>query len=207
MNFPYLTGEVGKLGISKIKHRIVVVNNALVYDTFTGIDGALLTAHAPDIAPGGAVWVNYISPPGPTIQTNKLLSLIGGSVDAINSGAANAIISVTQDYNTNVNTTNGIVARLSDANHYWLLRHYNGELQIIENNAGFVLRASTPYVTGNITETLIATVNGNSMTLLIGATSVTYSSLLFNANTRHGIRAGSFAGIPITSDNFTIAAL
>lgn len=62
MNFPYLTGEVGKLGIARIGKRIVSFSNAVVYDTFTGADGTPLTAHtiAPVNVPGTA-WSNIIS--------------------------------------------------------------------------------------------------------------------------------------------------
>lgn len=204
--FSYLTGEVGKLGIARIKRRIVVGNNALVYDTFSDADGTLLTAHIPDICPAGAAWLSagsaFISGNKLTQSHNSVL------IVAIDSGVSSGVITVSMDYVNLSSLDGGIIARYIDSTHFWLLRYYLNNLQIYENNNNvYTLRASAIFSSPNGTELLTATLNGNNLTITMLGISVSYSSSLFNIATNHGLRMVSNITTSLTSDNFTVTPL
>ena len=193
----------GPLGASPVS-----LTNALVYDTFSGVDGVNLTAHAPDIDTVGGGWLAYIG-------TIALLSNKAAPANAmfrhtygINAGVADCIISSDLTYDSAADRAAAIVTRLSNANNLWVMTLYVNNIYLMDKNAGvFTTRAivAKPMVNGT-TYTCTLTVNGTSIVGNVGGTAISFVSAFNQAATRHGLELVTLGGTRgnLRADNFTV---
>jgi len=117
----------------------------LVLDTFTGGDGTLLSAHAPNINRTGHVWT-ITGAPAPTLLSGRAAVATGtGHLQATIDGGV-ADVQMSTDYRAGTGPGLGALAfRLTDANNFFLLETYTGSLQLYRRQAGtFTLLASAP---------------------------------------------------------------
>lgn len=172
---------------------------ALFYDTFTGADGTLLTAHTPNVDALGGGWVRY-GDGSINIVGNRANILTPVGIYAFNVGIANVT------YRGICSATGSgafrFIARLSNVSNYWQIgASPTGQFpSIVEVNAGVAtLRAqgSGNAMTPPFSFQLIASGNTLSASFFNGiiTNSVSYSSATFNNTaTRFGIR-GDEAGV------------
>ena len=115
----------------------------IVFDTFTDVDGTLLTAHVPEKDALGLGWQPY--PTSYTIQGNKAASPIqaGRQYNAIDAGQADLTMECDVTF-PNPAKTVGLIGRLQSAQVCWFyVIHSSLAAQIFKDNAGFTMIASS----------------------------------------------------------------
>lgn len=215
MNFSYLTGEVGKLGIVKIKRRIVSFNNIAIYDPFIGANGTNINGRTPPIAPVGASWsiplgaaatqnnrAYFTNPPGAGTHAN------------IDSGIAN--VSVSGIFNLGGNIVGiGPVARWQDTSHFWIAYFRRAlvgqrDIRLIEVNGSSVIRGaySDDSLSAIIDYTIELRASGTALSVLLNGAQIIapYTSSYLQSVTRHGIYADT-NNAGQTADDFTVTPL
>jgi len=184
----------------------------LIYDTFTDTNGTALTAHTPDIVPGGSSYAMHNG--ALEIQSNKL-QLPSGTNTAyanINSGASDVTVSV--DYVSGQIATNDLCyqfGRYTDATHYWYTTFGKSAgvayWTLRERNGGVSVRATgSPSFADNTLYVVQTVFSGTSITSYVDAASISYSSS-FNQNATYvGPGAGNLGAITNnnTQDEFTV---
>jgi hypothetical protein len=158
----------------------------LLQDTFTGTDGTNLASHLMDV---GAGWT------------------LSGTWNLAWADCGQANSTLTVDVVPQTASFPAILVRLTDANNFWLAQvdSATNALDLYSCVAGtFTQVASTAFaITPGATYTMTAVVSGSTLTLTVGATSVTYSSMSTNLTaTRCGLRNGWGSGSVSTYDNF-----
>jgi len=149
-----------------------------VYDTFTG--SGVLTAHTPE--KGGPWTVNMA---GTFTLSGGKLTINGGTLSeprAYITGSANGIISMVSEYAAGL-----LVLKLYfnylDANNFWyieanpVLGGAGGTFSLKEVTAGVETnRGSGVYPAATTGATWTITINGNTVTANVGATTINYTS-------------------------------
>jgi hypothetical protein len=121
------------------------------------------------------------------------------SVHHLNSGISDAIIYSDVPAGT---VYSGLTFRVSDSSNYWILSLLTTALQIVEVTGGVTVRASTAG-TFSGTYTMQLTLNGTSISGLVGSTSVNYTSSVRQTVTNHGLWIQALTN----QDNFKITTL
>lgn len=164
----------------------------VVSDSFAGVNGTNVTAHAPEIAPVGSAWVGNSSY---TLQSNTAQHTVAGENFAalvIEAGKADGVVSV--DYNTGAanKILTGMAFRYTASRVHWWLMNRNdlGGWGLYEDNNSWTQRAFvTATIAPSTTYALSATLNGASITATVdGGNTLSYGSATFNQTaTKHGI--------------------
>jgi hypothetical protein len=180
---PQVNGGLGRLGVGG---RVAGVSNVLFFDTFTGANGTLITARAPDIDVVGSGWVGEAGTI--TIQSNRAQGAPGLSRYYANVGNADTTISM--DIVSDTGGGGGFFIRYQNATNHWICRLIasTGRIQIFDLFAGtLTLRAETAVV---IAYPAILTVITSAATITItyNSLSASYSSTFLQTETRHGLR-------------------
>lgn len=188
----------------------------LIEDAFTDVDTTALTTHtvAPTNVPGGA-WLAGVG----TFQivSNKATVNSNANNDMSWKESSDADVTVTclvTAYNTGGVVSNpGLLVRVSDATHLWLVDiSSNGPSGTMYENAGagYVSRATgTPTgLASGVEATLKIVVSVTTITAFLNDTQfMTYASASSNQTaTKHGIRLGK-SGVPPGDskwDSFTV---
>lgn len=183
----------------------------LFYDSFTGADGMLLTAHTPEIDRVGGGWVN----------DNGAAQLLSNQAKATTSGriycetgendVALALDGMIVSTDNNDAISLGLLARFQDGTHCWVgyFSLDSDSIRLFERNGGQTLRASAAKTFNANTEyPLSLTVNGTNLTLASGVTSVSYISTAMQTQTKHGIVVETPTGAKYTLfNNFQVEAV
>lgn len=164
------------------------VVTTLFYDTFTGSDGTLLTAHTPDIDTVGGGWV---ATTGATeIQSNRAVaktydaSIIRVSADV---GKSNHTLTGTCKIIGGPGTKLlGFMTRFQDASNSWYAyMDINGTRIQIAENATIRATTAVSIASADINTTCITT--ASDITFIHPSATVTYSSTNGNTRTKAGI--------------------
>jgi hypothetical protein len=177
----------------------------LLLDTFTGTNGALISAHTMNVGPG---WTRLQgSDAFQTIESNKA-QCINDNPGTIVADAGEADITLTMTVQYVSTGAVGAVFRATDATHYWLLDVGESGAILYENNAGFVVKASnaTAYA-ADTPHIIVITTDADAISATIdGGIPLVFGGATFNqAETKHGIR---FGGVALTRlvDTFQVDA-
>lgn len=193
----------------------------LFYDTFTGADGTLLTAHTPDVDVVGGGWGNYVYS-APLSDTHRIVSgksvasnIVKLPLSAADVGTAN--VTIIADINTGYAASESIVVgRLTDGSNQWLfdLDNNGNKLVIYERTAGTAVQRASSSVTVADSEdwTMTVTMNGTALSVTavsgIKTATASYTSSSFSTNTKHGIASYTATSLPLmTFDEFKVAAI
>ncbi len=170
--------------------------STLLNDTFTDVDGTLLTAHTMNTGPG---WVNGNGTF--KIVSNKATPNSNANDDMITSDAGNADVTLAMTvtaFGTAGNQRNpGIVLRYTDTTHLWLVDISPGttnNIVLYENTgSGYTSRATgsavivsgtgTGVIVGCVGSVINVQISGNSIFTYIAASSN-------NTATKYGLRLG-----------------
>jgi hypothetical protein len=176
----------------------------LLRDTFTGTNGSMLNAHAPDV--GSGPWVHQSGTFD--LQNNRANHASnGGTGDAratLDAGRADVRAELT--VNLAATASAGILARFVDNQNFWMLilNLGTGDLQLWETTAGTsTLRASSAFSGSISTDYQLRLVcQGNQFTGTVnGGNTVAYSSANHNSATKFGLRS---IGIGNDFDDFAV---
>lgn len=193
MKFPYLTGEVGNIGISKIKNR--VVGGPIVYDTFTDADGATLLTHviSPVNLTGNTYFFRSFSAfnPGNFVITSNTVHVTTTYQYATIDCGTPSVRLVLDFVAGSYNITFVLRASKTQDRYFFVQRDGNSNTwNFYEVNPGFVIRASGVYaVVNGTTYTAQFIASGDSYTFLINDTQVlNYAGVSsLSANVLHGM--------------------
>jgi hypothetical protein len=181
----------------------------LVQDTFTGMPGALLPAHAPDVNLTGASWTVTGGSPVPTLSSGMVAIGSGtGHLQAtIDTGVANIAMGV--DYHVGMGPGMGALAfRLTDVNNHLLLLTWENRLQLYRRQAGFyTLLANQPLasVSAGSTHRLEARATGSTIEGWWDGVRVLQVSEPFQQTaTRHGLDWNTSYDRTTTYDDFEL---
>jgi hypothetical protein len=177
---------------------------SLVRDLFTGADGTELASHTPDVAPVGASWVQ-LKGNAFRILSNACASNATRADDdaaAIDAGAADCVI--TCDCQKSGGGAACLIARATDATHWWSFLMFSGSAYIQEKNTTYVNRASKNVgLAATATYPIEITLAGNVLTMGINNDSLSYTSAYNNTATKHGLRLA--ATVDNRWDNYEVA--
>lgn len=168
----------------------------LLEDFFQDDDGTNLTAHTMNTGSGWTL--GTISSQG----TARCVISANQADFTTSDGAAwawaetnNSDVTIIGDFLTTDNFpagSNGLVGRVTDANNLWIAELVTPEtnlLRITEVNGGTAtVRATTAFT--SVTNTfyrMVFAMSGTTLTAYVNGTTVTYTSSLFQTNTKHGI--------------------
>jgi hypothetical protein len=118
----------------------------LVTDTFTGANGTLLTAHAPDLNVMGTTWFVTGGTPAPTLMNGLVgVGAGGGHVQAtILTGAPDIRMGVDYRVGNGAQQLAGLVFRFTDTNNHLLLLFYENALHFYRRQGhAYILLASS----------------------------------------------------------------
>lgn len=181
----------------------------LLFDTFTDPNGTTLTAHTMDIGPGWAVTAGTDA--NVTIQANR--AFCGSAtveVRTADAGAADVTITGTLNVaGTSASILAALVGRCTDGNNFWQLALYNDGFYLFEVNAGVVTQRGfvAKVWTANTDYAFSWTMVGNDHTCTVdGGSTITFSSAVHAAATRHGIRLISDSILAQRLDTFLVYA-
>lgn len=175
-----------------------------IFDQFIDTGGLNLPAHTPSPtnAPGGA-WNTagagfYVIDASGTGAHGQFGDARCAWIEGV---ISDGVVTMTEDFSAfGYNFYTGPVGRVQAINSFWLagINPAADRLAIIEVNAGVETeRAGTSVVINvNTTYTTSLTMSGTSLTAQVGSTQVSYTSSLWQTNTKHGIRnlRGDIAG-------------
>lgn len=195
-----------------------MTSSLAVWDTFTGTDGTLLTAHTPDFAANAWATAGISA----RIMSNKATITAANNPyrNSIDTTIADCIITatiVTGQTDDAVNEYNAILARVTDPNNEWeilISKNTTNKFCIQERTASTstvrAIAADFVYAS-NTTYNLTVTLKGNDITASCtgGYTgTLTYSSAVRNTVTKHGL--SFYDGATVTNapsiDNFKVVA-
>jgi hypothetical protein len=186
-------------------------SNVLVGDTFTGVDGALLSAHAPDVNGTAAGWVITGAAPAPRLVGGTAgVGSGGGHMQAtLDAGVSDFRMAV--DYRVGSGPQMGALAfRLQDADNHLLLLVYGNQLQFYyKQNGTYTLIASRPVASIAVGSTHRLEVRANGPSLegwWDGALVVQTSTWFLQTATRHGLGWNSAYDATTKYDNFELRA-
>lgn len=176
-----------------------------VFDTFTGANGTLITAHAPDIAPVGSAWAQGRGTDVLELQGNMLANPSGSSGECIiNSGVSDCVI--TAKLKLGPTGPSAITFRAQQNGGVWDVWRAaidTGLIQIYEITAGvFTPRASQNLaISRGVTYLATVTLSGPNITFNVaGVGTINYSSSVRQAMTRHGLQLD----VGATADDFKV---
>jgi hypothetical protein len=172
-----------------------------VLDNFHDVNNTLLSAHTPDVHPGGSAWAQVsgqFSIQGNTLQNTSGTST-GSTVYWIDSGRADMTLTASLTTGT-VNTGAGIgtqfdlVFRFQDSSNYWLLQSVSGssgnQFNLIKQVAGvFTTVSTTSFTPASSTGYALKVVcSGSSITATVnGGHTLTASDSALSTKTGVGI--------------------
>lgn len=189
-------------------YRFTSGGSILVSDAFTDTNGTLLTAHTPDVDTVGGGWLGTSSC---DIQSNRAQgNSTAGRENWIECSTADVVISGDLSLAASVGGDKGpgLIARVADANNYWLGIMWKTVIRIYEKTSGsYTQRASTAFTAATETDyPATLTVSGTSITFNVDGTEISYTSSTHQTNTKHGVRCDGGNTISNGSrvDNFQI---
>jgi hypothetical protein len=193
---------------------ISVATQVAVTDSFTAVNGTLLSAHAPDVNVPGNPWVitSYTSPtpPAPTVQNGRATVAAGANRHlqaTIDAGASD--VRVAADYV--IGTANGLGAltvRLTDTDNHLLLLVIGGVIQLHQKQAGVYTQLASvplPSVAVGSTHRLEARTIGTAIQGWWDGAFMFEATSSFNQTaTRHGLDWNSQFDATAAFDNFQV---
>jgi RHS repeat-associated protein len=183
--------------------------DVLVWDTFTGTNGTLLSAHPPDINGTGTNWTITGNTPAPQLSGGRAVIGPGpGHLQAtINAGTPDIRMAM----DVRIGGTPylaGLALRLTDADNHLVLIAYLGELQLYRKQAGtytLLVGQPIPTVAVGSNHRLEARANGSTIEgWWDGALVVTTTSTFQQTATRHGPDWASHYDPAVSYDNFEL---
>lgn len=177
-----------------------------VSDTFTDTDSTLLTSHTPDTDVVGTGWAGTASA---DIISNQLRFTADDVNVAIDGGNADGDVYIDWIVATSSLNRNSVLVRYTDDANHWRLnaREDNGDIRVVEVNAGAVnVRATSSYTfSEGSTYVIKANCSSTTITGYVDAVSqVSYASATFNqTETMHGLRRDTGSN-NTRLDNFVI---
>lgn len=188
----------------------------LFYDTFTGANGTLITARAPDIDTVGGGWVQYKNAGTGdfSISSNKCVLSAGASQNYLHAVAQTNVadVTITGDLTHRISgASESLVGRCvnTSAVSLWRALLLGGNMVLQEANAGaFTQRAISAGAQDGITYACTLAVSGASIQFTAATiATLSYTSTQHQTNTRHGIlfvtNIGGTSGIV---DDFRVTA-
>jgi hypothetical protein len=181
-----------------------------VYDTFTDTNGTLVTAHTPNITPGGGYAQVFANPPD--IQGNKVHPLGTASSVMIDAGVTSCTVRIKYTFVTGQYFA-GLLLRVSDSSNYF--RFYlndtpavRWELQKRAAAVNSVLDSENTSVTNGQTYTLKVTLNGNTITCYVDNVEVCSATDAFsNTVTKQGFMIATTSADTERLDDFEVFPL
>ncbi len=178
----------------------------LILDQFTDTNGTALASHtiAPTNTPATS-WTVDVGTFDVTSNEGRCTAAVGfNAMAVVDAGVTDCTVTS----KIKAGSSGGVLVRYQDATHYWRIGFSTfsnpDSFFITEYNAGNTTRASTTGVgnlSGSTFYTLSIVLLGTSITATLdGGNSITYSSSLFQAATKHGVHGDS----AFTFDDFTI---
>jgi hypothetical protein len=185
---------------------------AVVWDTFTGPNGAVLTSHAPDVGPTGAAWAHREGG-AETLEGNRVAtnSTNGFTLATIASGLADGSTSADLVSST-ADVYGGVVFRAVDANAHLLLVYWgsaaSGQLGLFRRVAGNyqpLLSVSVPPVAPNTVHRIEARYVGSAIDAVLDGI-VRFSATVTDYDTASGSGLLWHSSAPATQfDNFVVS--
>jgi RHS repeat-associated protein len=184
------------------------VPDYIVFDSFTGANGTLMSNHPPDIGSGPwNTWGATVRLQGNAAAIEAPAQWVAGAY--INSGVSDAIVST--DWLTGSGTMwGGLALRYADGNNYLLVRYYDGQLQAyrVQNNSPVYLGG---VVVGGVAagqrHRIAVRLSGPTIEVSFNGTSLfTVNEPFQSTATRHGIAWIPAVNTTATYDDFVIAA-
>jgi len=192
-----------------------------VYDTFTDTNGTVLTAHTPNVSPGGAMWV-YQGSADIQIQTNRARCEGNGinNIAIIESGISDCDITSIIRYAGGVGntSTDGVVLRYEDQyNYYWIgpvakLNKFRIIKRVSDGAGGGTnsVDAEATGITISVDTDYTITINADGTSIvaeLDGANELTATDSVHTTETKHGVNGYVSGSQKPQFDNFEVARI
>lgn len=183
----------------------------IAQDTFTDLDGTLITSHAPEVGPGWTVVRIASSGTIETVDIQGNALRFTSHSDAVVMDLGEADVTVTADWTpaAAVDNRNSVVFRYVDANNFWIfnVREPDADVNIYESSAGsLTLRGSAAktFAEGT-TYALKVVTSGATVTCSVdGVETVSYGSAAAHQTaTKHGLGRNGGAN-ETRMDNFEV---
>lgn len=166
----------------------------LLWDTFTEASGVpQLTAHTPDINPGGNAWLNVTGRLVIVATIDKVVVDSPGVGTAIDIEASDVTMTCEVTVANGNTNPHGLIYRVQDSNNYWFAGYRGNSSQatrIDEINAGVrTTRSSTSETLADGTYTFKVVLSGNDMTFYVDdVQKASYSSSFLATATIFGMQ-------------------
>ena len=190
---------------------VTLAPGLLVYDTFTGTAGSLLTAHLPDVNLTGSGWTLNAGSPMPTLSAGGVGVTAGpGHLQVTINGAVADVVMGT-DYRVGTGPGMGaLVFRFTDPDNFLLLETYLNTLYLYKRQAGvWMLLASQPLPTalamGSTHRFEVRTLGSAIEGWWDGARLVQTTDTFQQSATRHGLDWNSAFDATSVYDNFQLS--
>jgi hypothetical protein len=186
----------------------------IVYDSFTGANGSLLTTHTPDTSLPGRPWTSVLGAT-PTLSGGHLVRATGTQVALIDGGTPDATVGVWWYPNPQAGTglDAGLVFRAVDAYNFFLFQMYQDRLILYRVVNGQWTQLWLSFLEGGEPRTgshyLQAVLSGSTITLNWdwGAQSYTTTDSAHINATKHGLRSLNTYEAVSTYDHFSIGGV
>lgn len=179
---------------------------ALLYDTFTDVNGTTLTAHTMDVGPGWSVTVGSSwAIEGNALQKQTNLSTLescwadAGHTDCTASALAS---------DASGSCELGVIGRVQDQANFWLAYVINTtSFGLYEVSAGtYTQRTSGTFAALGTSYSVQLSASGTALSATVGGTTIAYTSASFQTATKWGLLMFNGPATGQTLDNFQVTS-